>query len=103
MKTSKSLGSIVVLGAIVAGIFAAFAADTNTAAAPKAEKLKPYTLTTCIVSGEKLGGMGAPVVTNYLGQEIKFCCKDCVKDFNKDPKKYLEKIAAEEKAKAAKK
>ena len=85
------------LGAICAGTIAVFAADT----AKPAAKLKPYPLTTCVVSGEKLGEMGSPVVTNYLGQEIKFCCKDCVKDFDKDQAKYIKKIEAA--AKAAKK
>jgi YHS domain-containing protein len=98
MKTLKFLGSMIVVGAICAGTLVAFAADT----AKPAEKLKPYPLTFCVVSGDKLGEMGSPVVTNYNGQEIKFCCKDCVKDFDKDPAKYIKKIEAEA-AKAAKK
>jgi len=53
---------------------------------------KPYPLTTCLVSGEKLGEMGDPYVINHKGQEIKFCCKGCVKDFNKDPDTYLAKL-----------
>ena len=32
-----------------------------------------------------------------MGQEIKFCCPDCVKDFQKDPDKFLKKLAEEEK------
>ncbi len=59
--------------------------------------VKPYPLNFCLVSGDKLGEMGEPFTTNYLGQQIKFCCKDCVKDFNKDPDKYLKKLAEEEK------
>jgi nitrous oxide reductase accessory protein NosL len=53
---------------------------------------KPYKLDTCIVSGDKLGEMGPPVVKVYNGQEIKFCCKNCVKDFEKEPAKYLTKL-----------
>lgn len=53
---------------------------------------KAYTLDTCIVSGDKLGEMGKPVVFEYKGQEIKLCCKDCRKDFDKDPAKYLKKL-----------
>ena len=69
----------------------------------KAEKLKPYTLKTCIVSGDKLGEMGEPYVYEYKGREIKFCCKGCLKDFNKEPDKYIKKIEeAEAKAKKAK-
>ena len=73
------------------------AGDKNT------EKLKPYTLKTCVVSGDKLGEMGDPFVYAYKGREIKFCCKGCLKDFNKDPAKYIKMIdEAEAKAKKAK-
>jgi len=69
----------------------------------KAEKLKPYTLKTCVVSGDKLGEMGDPFVYAYKGREIKFCCKGCLKDFNKEPDKYIKQIEeAEAKAKKAK-
>ena len=44
--------------------------------------------------------MGKPVILTYKGQEMKFCCKDCVKDFNKDPKKWMKKFD-EAKVKAA--
>ena len=55
-----------------------------------------YPLQTCVVSGDKLDGgdMGPPL--DYIYREegkpdrlLRFCCKDCVKDFNKDPDKYL--------------
>ena len=59
-------------------------------------KVKPYTLKTCVVSDEKLGGMGDPYVYVHEGREIKFCCKNCLKDFKKDPAKYLKKIEAAE-------
>jgi YHS domain-containing protein len=58
--------------------------------------VKPYPLNYCLVSGDKIGEMGEPAMTNYMGQEIKFCCADCVKDFNKNPKKYLKKLAKAE-------
>ena len=60
---------------------------------------KPYPLKNCIISGEKLGTMGKPAVTVVDGQEVQFCCKDCLKDFNKDPKKYLKEIAEKAKSK----
>ena len=71
---------------------------------PDKEKLKPYTLKTCIVSGEKLGEMGKPALEKYKDREIKFCCKSCIKDFKKDPDKYVKLIdeaEAKEKAKGA--
>lgn len=45
----------------------------------------------CPVSGEKLGEMGKPYVFTYEGKEVKLCCKSCLKDFKKDPDKYLKK------------
>ena len=54
--------------------------------------VKPYPINTCIVSGEKLGEMGKPFVFVYQGQEIKLCCKDCKKKFDKDPATYLKKL-----------
>ena len=59
----------------------------------------PYPLNTCIVSGEKLGEMGKPVILIKDGQEVKFCCKACIKDFNKEPKKFLKEITEKAKAK----
>jgi hypothetical protein len=53
--------------------------------------VKPYQLQTCLVSGEKLGEMGDPVVAVYEGQEIKFCCASCKKKVDADPAKYLKK------------
>ncbi len=58
----------------------------------KKEAVKPYKLDTCIVSDEKLGEMGQPVVFVYQGQEIKFCCKKCKPKFEMDPAKYLKKL-----------
>jgi YHS domain-containing protein len=61
---------------------------------------KPYPLDYCLVSGDKLGDMGAPISIVYQGQEFKFCCKDCPPEFQKDPEKYMKKLAeAEAKAK----
>lgn len=60
---------------------------------------KPYPLDTCIVSGDKLGEMGKPVVLVKNGQEVKLCCKSCIKDFNKEPEKYLKEIAEKSKGK----
>lgn len=66
----------------------------------KADKAKPYPLTTCITDDEKLGSMGAPYVFTYQGREIKLCCSGCLDDFKKDPAKYIKKLeAAEKKAK----
>ena len=60
-----------------------------------------YPLQTCVVSGEKLGSMGKSYVHTFEGKEVQFCCKACLKEFNKAPQKYLKKI--EEAAEKAKK
>lgn len=91
MKTFKPTLFIVVL-AIIAAPFIASADDAQS-------KPIPYPLKKCIVSGDKFGGdMGDPYVYIYkdkqgVSHEIKFCCKSCLKDFNKDPDGYVKKIA----------
>lgn len=66
------------------------------------EKTKPYPKDTCIVSDNKLGSMGRVVTKTHGTQEVKFCCKPCVKKFNKDPEKYLGKLETKTKAKTKK-
>lgn len=84
--------------ATVACCVGALAAADSASAAPAA---KPYPLNTCIVSGDQLGAMGDTVVIVRQGQEIKLCCKGCVKDVDKDPARYLQKIEAARLAAAA--
>ena len=98
--SNMKIFALLVSGSLAASLLlaprAGFAADQKAAA-------KPYPLKTCVVSGEKLGEMGDPYVFTYEGREIKFCCKGCLKDFKKDPAKYIKKIEqAEAKAKAKK-
>ncbi|MEI8294453.1 MAG: hypothetical protein WCG66_10805 [bacterium] len=54
---------------------------------------KSYPLETCFISGDKLGEMGRPVVFTYEGREIKVCCRDCKKQFEKDPAAGMKKLA----------
>lgn len=54
--------------------------------------VKPYPLGYCVVSDEKLGSMGKPIVFIFENQEIKLCCKECRSEFDTDPKKFLAKI-----------
>ena len=88
----KSLMAAVLLSGALAG---------NAAEEKKAKAVKPYPMETCVVSGEKLGGMGEPFVFDYEGREIMLCCESCKKDFDKDPKKFVAKVdAAAKKVKA---
>jgi len=57
-----------------------------------------YPTDTCVVSQDKLGAEMGPS-QDYIYREkekpdrlVRFCCKDCRKDFNDDPAKYLGKI-----------
>jgi hypothetical protein len=80
--------------ALALGLCATMAADTPVA------KPKPYLLKTCVVSDEKFGGdMGDPYVFTHEGREVKLCCKGCLKDFNREPAKYVKKMEAAEKKK----
>ena len=55
-----------------------------------AEQKETYPLATCVVSGEKLGGdIGDPIEYVYANRLVRLCCKSCIKDFEKDPAKYL--------------
>lgn len=88
MKTLLSLVALtLLLGA------SAFAEHHGNETAPE------YPLKTCVVSDEKLGGMGDIIHYNHQvkGQpdrEVQFCCKMCVPQFKKNPAKYLAKIDA---------
>jgi len=89
MKKLKMLGVLALTVPFFALPLNSLADDTNSAAATPP---KPDKLTTCPVSGEKLGEMGKPYVFVYQGQEVKLCCSGCKKDFDKDPAKYIKKI-----------
>ncbi len=91
-----------ILAALVLSISAMTAFAEAEAVATKAvSDAGKYTLTTCPVSGETLGGMGDPVVKDYDGREVKFCCANCVGTFEKDLKSSMkildEKIVAAQK------
>lgn len=72
--------------------FSAFAADPNpsasASAAPSAQTSQKAVNTVCPISGDKVGDIGKPVYAQYQGQTIAFCCKHCLKKFNKNPDKY---------------
>jgi len=51
-----------------------------------------YPLNTCIVADSKLGSMGDPVVKEYDGRQVKFCCAACVGTFEADKATYFKKL-----------
>jgi YHS domain-containing protein len=93
MKKLKTLTALALIGSYLAAPLAGFAAEK------KNDKAKAYPLDKCVVSDEKLGEMGKPYVFKHEGQEVQLCCKSCLKDFKKDPAKYIKKIEEAEKAK----
>jgi hypothetical protein len=95
MKKLKFLTVATLIGCYLAGPALVIAADAKAEKSDKAKK--PYTLKTCVVSDEKLGEMGDPHVFTYEGREIKLCCKSCLKDFQKEPAKFVKKIEEAEK------
>ena len=76
----------------IAGVTAVALIFSSLVIGAETSKPKPYSLTNCLVSDEKLGSMGKPVRIVHQGQEVKFCCKPCVRKFKKDPETYLAKL-----------
>jgi hypothetical protein len=91
MKLMKHIRTAVLLTGLAAGVLSVPADDKHEQGDKKA---KPYPLKTCVVSGEEIDEKGdmKPHVFVLEGQEVKLCCKSCLKDFNKDKAGYLKKI-----------
>ncbi len=87
MKNLKVILVVILTMSIVA-IWFTSRADNSTNA-----PVKPYPLTTCLVCGMELGSMGKPCVFVYKGQEIKVCDKSEKAEFEKDPDKFMKKLA----------
>jgi YHS domain-containing protein len=89
----NSIYILFVILAIVAVSCTRRVAEVNEANA------KPYPLKTCLICGMELGGsMGKPYSFVYQGQEIKTCDQSEKAIFDKDPDKYMKKLAVAEAA-----
>jgi hypothetical protein len=86
---------ILITGLLALTAVCATAADKKDE--KKADNKSEYPLTTCVVSGEKLGSMGKPYVVKHKGREVQLCCDGCEKDFKKDPDKFVKKLDDAEK------
>jgi hypothetical protein len=108
MKTILKL-SLSVFTAIALFGVAQTSAQADPTAAQQAQidtLKKTYTLTTCPVSGDNLAKneMGEKPVDYLYTQKnadgtettrlVRFCCKDCVNKFKKNPDKYLKVMDA---------
>lgn len=82
MKTA-----FVVLAVLLVSVIAGCGAVSSTK--PSSATADGYPLEMCIVTGQKLGTMGDPYVLKYKGKTVKFCCSNCIREFNKDTEKYM--------------
>lgn len=64
----------------------------NLPSPARAAEVRPYPLQVCLVTGNELGSMGKVVTKVHDRQEVKLCCKPCVKKFDANPAKYLSKL-----------
>jgi len=87
MKSSRSFSIISTFFLMLCSTSFAVAAND-----PAPSLKESYPLSTCVVSGDKLGQMEPPTILQYQGREVRFCCKDCVKDFQKNPEKYMKRL-----------
>jgi len=87
MKKLKWIFGSILVATCIAIPLAARSGDATNAPA------KPYPLKTCLVCGMKLGDMGEPYVFLYKGQKIELCQKSEKATFDKDPDKYMKKLA----------
>jgi hypothetical protein len=84
MKT-KSIAAI--LTAILFGSTFALADSDVPKGVPK-----DYPLKKCVVSDDPLGEHGKVVKVSNGGTDVYLCCKDCVKQFNKEPQKFTKMV-----------
>ncbi len=95
MKTNYTFKSIL-LAATAALCFStptlrAHAADHQGKNAPGVPA--EYPLKKCVVSDDPLGEHGKAIKeTAPDGTVVYLCCKDCIKDFKKDPAKYAKMV-----------
>jgi len=70
-------------------------AKTPEEKAKVAAQISSYPMKSCFVSGDRLDD---PVDALYGDRLLRFCCKGCLRSFNKNPLKFLPKLDALEKS-----
>lgn len=88
----KKTNITTMLTALTTGLFLAFGAACSGDETTTVDSLVVYPLDYCLVSGEPLGSMGAPVVVEHAGREIKFCCDACLPEFEADPDAFVQNL-----------
>ena len=89
MKLLHQVSHLLICGLVLGMVMLA---STAVYADPTNAPVKPDLLATCPVCGDKLADKPHPYYFTYEGQEVGLCCKDCKKEFDKDPAKYLKMI-----------
>ncbi|MEZ7957142.1 MAG: hypothetical protein QMC23_02620 [Rubritalea sp.] len=62
---------------------------------PSKEELaaaKPYPLDTCLVIDRPLSETKKTYTKIYKGQQVKFCCTNCIKAFDANPELFMHKL-----------
>ena len=77
-----------------AGSKAGSGMQATVPAAAKPAAAAPYPLDICPISGGKLGSMGDPIIKQYNGREVRFCCAHCVPKFEANPEAAWKKVDA---------
>ena len=81
-----ALSALLLAAGLLAGTGVLAAEDAPAGA------VKPYPLENCVVSNDKIDPQVPPLV--YNGQEYRFCCRGCIKKFNREPDKYAARLLA---------
>jgi len=69
-----------------------------------AEAQRPtYAMTSCIVCGDGMDPKAEAIESVYLNQYVKFCCRECLASFNKNPETYTGNLTAAMNASAGEK
>lgn len=63
---------------------------TAAAAAPSTQQSDKPVNKNCPIETDN--AIDSKVTAKYKGKTIGFCCADCIKEFNKDPEKYMAKM-----------
>ncbi len=74
---------------------AKYSAELDKAAAE--QQKKTYPIDTCVVSDKKFAAQGAAASVVFGGRLVQFCSQECVREFEKNPSKYLKKLDAAKK------
>ena len=95
MKTPNRLTTTCVLG-VAAILLLAACGERSTPPTPGTSTPQPTAAqagqpqTTCPVMG---GQVDKSFFADHDGKRVYFCCGDCIATFQKDPEKYLKKLA----------